>query len=65
MAILPLDDFHSSLVWSVGVEEAKRLLALEEEQFVKEVNDAIWAEDTGGSNGAGAAAVKQMAGKYG
>jgi len=65
IAILPLDEYHSSLVWSVGVEEAKRLLAMAEEEFVKEVHHAIWGTDAGGGNGAGAAAVKQMAGKYG
>jgi len=63
IAILPLDDYHSSLVWSVGVEEAKSLISLDEEEFAKRVNSAIWAEDGGG--GGGAAAVRQMAAKYG
>jgi len=63
IAILPLDDYHSSLVWSVGVEEAERLVALEEEEFVREVNNAVWAEESKGA-GAAVSVIRQMAGKY-
>jgi len=63
IAILPLDDHHSSLVWSVGVEEAERLVALEEEEFVREVNDAVWAEGGGGEGGA-SSMIRKMTGKY-
>jgi len=66
IAILPLDDYHSSLVWSVGVKEAKKLLAMEEEEFARRVNAAIWAEDEGGGAGWASAGdtVRKMAGKY-
>lgn len=67
VALLPLDDYHSSLVWSVGVDEAKRLIAMEEGEFAERLNAAISAPNAAGGegSGAGAAAVRQMAGKYG
>ena len=50
----------------MGVKEAKKLLAMEEEEFARRVNAAIWAEDEGGSAGWASAGdtVRKMAGKY-
>ncbi|XP_024938933.1 ubiquinone biosynthesis monooxygenase COQ6, mitochondrial [Cephus cinctus] len=42
VALLPLTDTLSSLVWSVSHEKAKELLKLEEEHFVDAINDALW-----------------------
>lgn len=39
---LQLTDSLSSLVWSLPVEEARRLLKVSEEEFVDRINDALW-----------------------
>ncbi|CAH0400455.1 unnamed protein product [Chilo suppressalis] len=44
VALLPLDNSRSSLVWSVWQDEAKRLLKLSDEEFVDAVNDALWKQ---------------------
>ncbi|XP_058444281.1 ubiquinone biosynthesis monooxygenase COQ6, mitochondrial [Malaya genurostris] len=41
IALLPLSDDTSSLVWSTDVAEAKRLLQLDEQSFVAAVNEAF------------------------
>lgn len=40
VALLPLTDTLSSLVWSTSVEHAKELLRMEPEQFIDELNNA-------------------------
>lgn len=40
IALLPLSEFNSSLVWSTTTEKAKALVGLPEEQFVDAVNEA-------------------------
>jgi 2-octaprenylphenol hydroxylase len=40
LAFLPLDDGRSSIVWTCRSEEAKRLLALETDGFIKELDAA-------------------------
>ncbi|KAF7201877.1 ubiquinone biosynthesis monooxygenase COQ6, mitochondrial [Nothobranchius furzeri] len=42
IAMLPLSDTESSLVWSTSPELAEELLELEEESFVDAVNSAFW-----------------------
>ncbi|XP_018357936.1 PREDICTED: ubiquinone biosynthesis monooxygenase COQ6, mitochondrial [Trachymyrmex cornetzi] len=42
IALLPLTDSLSSLVWSVTKEKAKELLKISEEEFVDKINEALW-----------------------
>ncbi|XP_025993272.1 ubiquinone biosynthesis monooxygenase COQ6, mitochondrial [Solenopsis invicta] len=42
IALLPLTDSLSSLVWSVTSEKAKELMQVSEEEFVDEINKALW-----------------------
>ncbi|XP_033105378.1 ubiquinone biosynthesis monooxygenase COQ6, mitochondrial-like [Anneissia japonica] len=44
IAMLPLTDTLSSLVWSVGHDRAKALVSMPEDQFVDAVNSAFWKE---------------------
>lgn len=41
IALLPLDDKHSSLVWSTSHLRAKELMAMSEEHVVNEINNAF------------------------
>uniref|UniRef100_A0A6J0UQC2 Ubiquinone biosynthesis monooxygenase COQ6, mitochondrial n=2 Tax=Pogona vitticeps TaxID=103695 RepID=A0A6J0UQC2_9SAUR len=56
IALLPLSDTVSSLVWSTSHEHASQLLSMDEESFVDSVNSAFWSNahhsdliDTAGS----------------
>lgn len=42
IALLPLKENTSSLVWSTAKEEAKKLLSLSDEAFAEAVNEALW-----------------------
>ncbi|OAD58343.1 Ubiquinone biosynthesis monooxygenase COQ6 [Eufriesea mexicana] len=42
IALLPLTNCLSSLVWTLPTDEAKRLLKVSEEEFVDNVNNALW-----------------------
>ncbi|XP_032667953.1 ubiquinone biosynthesis monooxygenase COQ6, mitochondrial [Odontomachus brunneus] len=42
IALLPLTDSLSSLVWSVTTNKAKELLKMPEEEFVDKINEALW-----------------------
>ena len=44
LALLPLSDTRSSLVWSTSDVEARRLLALADDDFVDALNAALWSE---------------------
>ncbi|XP_017768546.1 PREDICTED: ubiquinone biosynthesis monooxygenase COQ6, mitochondrial [Nicrophorus vespilloides] len=46
IALLPLADNLSSLVWSTSPDEAKHLLGLPNDQFVDAVNGALWKVHT-------------------
>lgn len=41
IALLPLWKDYASIVWSVSVPEGRRLLALSEEEWIQEVNNAL------------------------
>ncbi|NWU98322.1 COQ6 monooxygenase, partial [Upupa epops] len=43
IALLPLSDTASSLVWSTSHEHALELLAMDEESFVDSINSAFWS----------------------
>ncbi|XP_072030847.1 ubiquinone biosynthesis monooxygenase COQ6, mitochondrial-like [Amphiura filiformis] len=42
IAMLPLSDTQSSLVWSITTDKAKGLMQLTDEEFVEEINNAFW-----------------------
>ncbi|XP_038621605.1 ubiquinone biosynthesis monooxygenase COQ6, mitochondrial isoform X1 [Tachyglossus aculeatus] len=44
IALLPLSDTVSSLVWSTSPERAARLVGMEEEAFLDAVNSAFWSD---------------------
>ncbi|XP_004624910.1 ubiquinone biosynthesis monooxygenase COQ6, mitochondrial [Octodon degus] len=44
IALLPLSDTLSSLVWSTSHEHAAQLLSMHEEEFVDAVNSAFWSD---------------------
>ncbi|XP_002736637.1 ubiquinone biosynthesis monooxygenase COQ6, mitochondrial-like [Saccoglossus kowalevskii] len=44
IAMLPLSDTESSLVWSTSNQDAKKLVDLPEDQFIDAVNNAFWQE---------------------
>lgn len=39
--MLPLDEEHSSLVWSTSHDRSKELLEMTDEDFVTEINNAF------------------------
>ncbi|XP_019940091.1 ubiquinone biosynthesis monooxygenase COQ6, mitochondrial [Paralichthys olivaceus] len=45
IAMLPLSDTESSLVWSTSHRLAEELLALDEESFVDAINSAFWSNE--------------------
>ncbi|KAM9067373.1 ubiquinone biosynthesis monooxygenase COQ6, mitochondrial [Sarcophilus harrisii] len=44
IALLPLSDTLSSLVWSTSHEHAKELVSMEEENFLDAINSAFWSD---------------------
>ncbi|XP_073247975.1 ubiquinone biosynthesis monooxygenase COQ6, mitochondrial-like isoform X1 [Porites lutea] len=44
IALLPLTENLSSLVWSTSAEHAKQLVSMEEDRFVDAVNNAFWED---------------------
>ncbi|XP_075050691.1 ubiquinone biosynthesis monooxygenase COQ6, mitochondrial [Mixophyes fleayi] len=45
IALLPLSDTCSSLVWSTSPEHASQLLEMDDESFVDAVNSAFWSSE--------------------
>nr|XP_055028428.1 ubiquinone biosynthesis monooxygenase COQ6, mitochondrial [Misgurnus anguillicaudatus] len=45
IAMLPLSDTASSLVWSTSHQHAEELLQLDEESFVDAINSAFWSNE--------------------
>ncbi|KAM4013074.1 ubiquinone biosynthesis monooxygenase COQ6, mitochondrial [Anomaloglossus baeobatrachus] len=45
IALLPLSDMWSSLVWSTSPEHASELLKMDDESFVDAVNSAFWSSE--------------------
>ncbi|KAG0723920.1 Ubiquinone biosynthesis monooxygenase COQ6, mitochondrial [Chionoecetes opilio] len=45
VALLPLSDDHSSLVWSTTRQQATHLLALSDEDFTEALNRVIWEDN--------------------
>ncbi|XP_030642238.1 ubiquinone biosynthesis monooxygenase COQ6, mitochondrial [Chanos chanos] len=45
IAMLPLSDTVSSLVWSTSHQHAEQLLELDEESFVDAINSAFWSNE--------------------
>uniref|UniRef100_A0A8C7DF96 Ubiquinone biosynthesis monooxygenase COQ6, mitochondrial n=1 Tax=Oncorhynchus kisutch TaxID=8019 RepID=A0A8C7DF96_ONCKI len=45
IAMLPLSDTESSLVWSTSHRHAEELLQLDEESFVDSINTAFWSNE--------------------
>lgn len=41
LALLPLDDEHSSLVWSTSHQRCKELMSMSGDDLVKEINSAF------------------------
>ncbi|KAM4665038.1 ubiquinone biosynthesis monooxygenase COQ6, mitochondrial isoform 1-T3 [Discoglossus pictus] len=46
IALLPLSDTFSSLVWSTTPDQATQLLNMDEENFVDAVNSAFWSNES-------------------
>ncbi|XP_069493754.1 ubiquinone biosynthesis monooxygenase COQ6, mitochondrial [Ambystoma mexicanum] len=46
VALLPLSDMCSSLVWSTSLEQASQLQEMDEESFVDAVNSAFWSNES-------------------
>ncbi|XP_068682933.1 ubiquinone biosynthesis monooxygenase COQ6, mitochondrial-like isoform X1 [Montipora foliosa] len=44
IALLPLTENLSSLVWSTNLEHAKQLISMEQDRFVDAVNNAFWED---------------------
>lgn len=47
LAFLPLDEKHCSIVWSTTEQESARLMALDDEHFVQELNEAVGESELG------------------
>lgn len=45
IAMLPLNDEYSSLVWTTTVSDAKRLMELDDDCFKDAINEAFWSND--------------------
>ncbi|KAL7862026.1 hypothetical protein SRHO_G00134670 [Serrasalmus rhombeus] len=45
IAMLPLSDTESSLVWSTSHQHAEELLQMDEESFVDAINSAFWSNE--------------------